>query len=362
MRASDRMHAIVIAGCWSAPDEGPDLCIPSALHVDLTAAGGRLDGPEATGWRNADGISPRVSTTTPGSVVGGAAHLTFRGRGLVLLPLDEMTTALRDFPVDGGLELSMPDGLVLGSETWACDVDGDGGPDLCTGGANAAVYTGPVDSSTEPWSTYRHEDVLGSWTVADLGHGANAYLSSAGGVYEAPLSPGDHDLSNAQPVWPALGWLGQADVDDDGDADLVSRLYWFDDGHGLVSAILDDDRAALASEAFQLTGPMDSNFGASVDWGDYNGDGLVDMAVGAPGRSGERGRVYVLAGPLSASTSVEDAEVWEVDCQTAARFGYSLATIPMPGRDALLVGAPDCVIDRVASGAVFLLEDPLRIR
>ncbi|MFO0625124.1 MAG: M12 family metallopeptidase [Polyangiales bacterium] len=100
-------------------------------------------------------------------------------------------------------------------------------------------------------------------------------------------------------------------------------------------------------ELAQVTGgEAEDRFGFSLATGDFNGDGLKDLAVGVPGEDARQGRVMIYLGarnalaPLSLQTTLAASPLglnFDGD-----RFGYSLAAgdLDGDGDDDLAVGLP----------------------
>ena len=175
----------------------------------------------------------------------------------------------------------------LGAVIAGGDADGDGFDDLLLGSTTSDT----TDSDAgEAWL------VLGSaaWSGSnDIGTSATA--SFAG------------DL--------ALDGFGNAllltDLDGDGLGDLVmgaseestggsgaGAAYVFLDGSAWTGANLGSDADWMATGA-----STNAELGASFSSIDANGDGDVDLIVGAPGVSGSSGAAYVFNGPISAATT-----------------------------------------------------------
>ena len=122
-----------------------------------------------------------------------------------------------------------------------------------------------------------------------------------------------------------------------------------------------------AADALILGLNKDDNLGVSVAGvGDLNGDGLDDVALGAPGWSSdleERGRVYVLMGPLDATPDLLTAPATLTSTEAGARVGWALAGAGDVNEDGfadLWVGAPG--LDGVGeedAGATFLVLGPI---
>lgn len=101
-------------------------------------------------------------------------------------------------------------------------------------------------------------------------------------------------------------------------------------------------------------GAAGERFGAVLSGvGDVDGDGLGDLAVGAPGHGSARGRVQVFCG-------TDGTLLWSrAGPAPGARFGQALAGIgdvDGDGRADLAVGAPFSAVGGIAAGRVELLS------
>lgn len=85
-------------------------------------------------------------------------------------------------------------------------------------------------------------------------------------------------------------------------------------------------------------------FGAALAFGDFNGDGTLDLAVGAPGQSSGKGRVFVFYTSGKALVAQEMQVVLNSisGADADAGFGSALAAadLDLDGFDDLAVGAP----------------------
>lgn len=193
------------------------------------------------------------------------------------------------------------------------DVDGDGVPDLVT----AAPLSG-------------------------AGASAGGLVSARSGASGATL------WSRAEPLTSAiLGYaLETLDWNHDGVLDVLASAPFNGADGGLVRVLSGLDGAVL--HTFD-SGVANESFGASLALGgDWDGDGVDDIAIGASGHDApapEAGRVYVYSGAGGALlaeiaaplTSVGDSEFGVGLC-----FLGDLST-PPDGRDELLVGVRNAV-------------------
>ncbi|MBX3193442.1 MAG: FG-GAP repeat protein, partial [Labilithrix sp.] len=96
-------------------------------------------------------------------------------------------------------------------------------------------------------------------------------------------------------------------------------------------------------------------FGEAIAVGDFDGDGYDDVAIGAPGRENDRGAVYLFKGtlkyPIGRRVLTRESQAGPGD-----RFGAALAAGDFNGDGImdLAVGAPGSMASGVKSGAVII--------
>jgi hypothetical protein len=222
----------------------------------------------------------------------------------------------------------------LDSLTIISDSDGDGAQEILVGSASASGGDG------------------GAWLVtgADLVSSAQVSVNDASWMF---LGEGDGFGSAV---------LDAGDVDGDGASDVLVSAP---DGGGTVylfsSASLGASDVLMASEAdASWLGTPGSVLGTSmVSMGDVDGDGLSDLALGAPGASSTAGKVFVVQGSSTPSSGPIDAVAF-ADCvgdNEEDEAGTALASGDLDGDGVgdLVVGAPMQVTQ---SGRIHVIMGP----
>jgi len=303
---------------------------------------------EDSGDHAAAGLSGGVDLTGDGLldvVIGAFDHASSAGAVYLVTPATIGVSSLGDAPV---ILLGEAPGDGAGREAAPVgDTNGDGLEDLLVGarGNDAAapdagaayLFLGPVLAS------------------GDLGLADGVLLGQAGGD-QAGYS-----------VAPA------GDVDGDGHADLVLGAPYSDvlsrDGGAayLVLGSVAGPSSALADAAARIEGDRP---GALLGYdvhgvGDFDGDGLADLAVAAPlsdlGASGA-GTVHLLLGGLAGSVCACDADALLVGASADAHAGSALdggRDLNADGLDDLVIGIPGAQGGGITpGGAALVLGQP----
>ncbi len=220
------------------------------------------------------------------------------------------------------LEAFAPLTLAPGARFFVVATDWRGDRD--TGHPSAGFLTRAVDPPLI-------EIAQGNGTSAGEMYGASATplgdINGDGYDDFAVGAPGtsSYGYQNGGAVYIFLGWSGISDIN-------VSR----------ANATVYGDVASL-------------NFGTSLSAGDVDGDGTVELVVGAPG--GEC--VYVFEPPLSGVHSVSSLLPSVVMANNTGRFGHAVDVIGDFNGDAfpdIAVGAPDASAPFASAGEVTVLS------
>jgi len=247
---------------------------------------------------------------------------------------------------------SNDDGDLFGTSLAAGDFNGDGYDDLVVGAPGESIGVGTPGPRTG---------------VVFHFQGSPSGLSQVRFLHQEPLEldEGEDDFGRT---------LVAGDLDRDGYADLVVGAPGKDLGSGpagLLFVFRGSPEGLSASYTLDQSPSGNGNgdrFGDSLAMGDFNGDGYLDLAVGAPGESigtGPRsGAVFHFQGSPSRLSYVRHLSQLSMGGDEGGdEFGRALAAgdFDGDGKDDLVVGAPgEAIGTGPRSGAVFLFRGTTR--
>jgi len=259
----------------------------------------------------------------------------------------------------GGVQGVAEPGDLFGASLAAGDFNGDGVADLAIGvpgdntagvnaGSSIVLYgsngIGLVSSGSQLWPQ---------------GSGGVPGVSEPGDLFGASLAAGDFNGDNVADL--AIGVPGDNTAGVNAGSSIV--LYG-SNGIGLVS--FGSQLWSQGSGGVQGVAEPGDLFGASLAAGDFNGDNVVDLAIGVPGDNtmlGRTGAVNVLYGS-SAGLGSSGSQLWSRESNSnlgnpaeGDRFGQSLSAgdFDGTGHDDLAVGVPGADVgDNADAGAVIV--------
>lgn len=266
-----------------------------------------------------------------------------------------------------GIEGASEVGDKFGSALTAGDFNGDGFSDLAVGAPSedigSIVDTGSVNviygSSSGLSSSAVLPDQIFSQDTAEVDD-----ICENGDLFSSSLAMGDFNHDGYDDL--AIGAHGE-DIDSIQDAGLVQIIYGSTGGFVVNpgAAVIEDqiwhqdiDEIEDASE------PLDF-FGRSLAAGDFNTDGITDLAIGAYGEDNEPvlndGAVHIIFGSLASGLSATFIPDLMFDDQNSnedgVAFGYSVAAGNFGNRAGayLVVGSPFADVGAISdAGQVYL--------
>jgi len=230
-----------------------------------------------------------------------------------------------DDTLDSGVDGGAADSGAIDNDS-GLDGGADGGSD---GGSDGAADTG-ADTGCPPLPWYADLDGDGFGNPDDVSWACTPPLDTV-------ATDGDCDDRDAT-IHPGAAEICDDGVDQDCSGRADNTCPVIEGVSALkVGELLDAGEAALARPGW---GP-----GAANALGDFDGDGIVDLATGDPAFDGYHGRVLVVPGPVEGVRYTDDTSLYAVTSvvDDAVQLGTRLAAAPDmdgDGSDELLVVSP----------------------
>lgn len=272
-------------------------------------------------------------------------------------------------------------GMYLGRALAVGDGDSDGDPDVLLGasGTSEAYYftapsSGDVTAFDAEASFSGDADSYAGYGVALLDADGDGQLDAAlgapfggsGGVllFAGPLT-GGRTADEVDASWDGVSGTGwgvslttMGDLDGDGADELAVGQNTIGTPYVRVLRTEGADMTPVSTIQSDLS---DDGAGAALAAGDFTGDGVTDVLIGAPYHGGSPGYGYgaafVMSGPLPENGSLADAEMTFAAAETSGT-GTSVANagdVDNDGVDDLLIGAPFAFSDGNYSGCAYVV-------
>jgi hypothetical protein len=304
-------------------------------HFGHVSASGDFDGD------GVDDLAIGVPSAQVGTIVGaGAVHVLYGRAGTALYPLGQYWYQNL---IAGATNES---GDWFGSTLASGDFDGDGFDDLAIGSpgethgddgsaGQVQVIYGSVNGLSNARGQIWHQDRPGV-------NGETESVDQFGGA----LAAGDFDADGVDDLAVGVPGEGLGGVFFEYYGAGAVQVFYGQFGSGLGTA-----RANWIEEGGMVFGYVgdNDNFGDTLAVGDFNNDGVDDLAIGAPGERNGSGEVSIVMGWFGLGLTAHGSQVWSQNSAGVAdsvedydAFGYALAVGDWnaDGFDDLAIGAP----------------------
>ncbi|MFT5682233.1 MAG: hypothetical protein ACI8RZ_003151 [Myxococcota bacterium] len=263
----------------------------------------------------------------------------------------------------------------LGSALALADANSDGVPDLLIGASASQQGNGAVYITFGPMSI-TDAAIPAAVRILGVEKSAAGLALSAGSADDDGID--DMVVLGASSAWLLYGPLSGAGLDaPDGQTDTLSPtavsladgLVFIGDsqwsGAGSVFVFADTGSFSPDTALVEVIGEdKDTETGASLDVGDFDGDGATDLLVGAPGKSTaftSSGKAYVVYGPLEEDVFLDDTGTQPAGEADSNRLGETVAVVGDLNGDSLddyALSAPGYSDESTgANGAVYLVYE-----
>jgi|GEM_PF-800619 len=278
--------------------------------------------------------SDAAAANATGAATGGEVEdYRFQIMNPVKMPVTVTASPRISAGVNGGPEIAAEDGYGYIGLISIGDLDGNGTSDVVTGAAPLAL----------------NDD------TSNLGAIYVLFRNADGSISKSVRITSDVNGGPTIPIGEHFGSAGTSlgDIDGDGIVDIAIGSINSDSNGAIYilhmkadGTVKDYKKLASGLNGVPELGIGDE-FGIVASLGDIDGDGISDIAVGAPGTTGagtNRGAVYIMRlnadGTVKSSTTIKDSASWGTSGDYSDRFGddiYSLGDINGDGVADLVV-------------------------